>query len=78
MYEFIVRDCDLYGHVKILEKTYSCREFQLDQLPCEHALVVCRYRETWFVYDMCSRYYSNESWVAAYTKTIYHDGIKEE
>ena len=77
MYEFIVKNGDLDGHVNILEKTYSCQEFQLDQLPCEHALVVCRYRETLSVYDMCSHYYSNESWVAAYAETIYHDGTKE-
>ncbi|KAH9783654.1 SWIM-type domain-containing protein [Citrus sinensis] len=78
MYEFIVKDGDLNGHVNILDKTCSCREFQLDQLPCEHALAVCRYRETLSVYDMCSRYYSSEAWVAAYAETIYHVGTEEE
>ena len=38
MYEFIVRDGDLDGHVNILQKACSCREFQLDQLLCEYAL----------------------------------------
>ncbi|KAH9658494.1 SWIM-type domain-containing protein [Citrus sinensis] len=78
MYEFIVKYGDLNGHVNILDKTCSCREFQLDQLPCEHALAVCRYRETLSVYDMCSRYYSSEAWVAAYAETIYPVGTEKE
>ncbi|XP_052292000.1 uncharacterized protein LOC127900805 [Citrus sinensis] len=78
MYEFIVKDGDLNDHVNILDKTCSCREFQLDQLPCEHALAVCRYQETLSVYDMCSRYYSSEAWVAAYAETIYPVGTEEE
>ncbi|KAH9770671.1 SWIM-type domain-containing protein [Citrus sinensis] len=78
MNEFIVKDGDLNGHVNILDKTCNCREFQLDQLPCEHALAVCRYRETLSVYDMCSRYYSSEAWVTAYAETIYHVGTEEE
>ena len=52
MYEFIVKDGDLDGHVNILKKTCSCREFRLDHLPCEHALAVCRYREH-YLYMIC-------------------------
>ena len=59
MYEFIVRDGDLDGRVNILKKACSCWKFQLDQLPCEYVLAVCRYRETLSVYDMCSHYYSS-------------------
>ena len=67
MYELIVKDGDLNGHVKILEKTCSCWEFQLDQLPCEHTFTVCRFHEIFFIYNMCSYYYFNETWIAAYT-----------
>lgn len=41
MYEFIIKDGDLDSHVSILDKIYSCSKFQLDQLSCEHVLVLC-------------------------------------
>lgn len=59
MYEFIIKDDEF-----ILDKIYSCREFQLDRLPYEHVLVVCRCQQTLPAYDTYSNYYSNESWVA--------------
>ena len=40
MYEFIVKDDDLDGHVNIIEKTCSCREFQLYQLPSEYVITL--------------------------------------
>lgn len=64
MYEFIIKYDDLDSHVNILDKIYSCQEFQLDQLPYEHVLAVCRCQQTLLAYDMCSYYYSNEAWVA--------------
>lgn len=61
MYEFIIKDDDLDSHVNILDKIYSCWEFQLDQLSYEHVLAVCRCQQILLAYDMCSYYYSSEA-----------------
>ncbi|XP_024042932.1 uncharacterized protein LOC112099718 [Citrus clementina] len=76
LYEFIVKDGDLDGHVNMLEKTCTCREFQLEQLPCVHAVAVCRHRD-FSIYDYCSHYYSSDAWVLAYSETIYPVGPQE-
>ena len=43
MHEFIVINVDHDGHANILDKTCNYREFELDQLSCEHALAASRY-----------------------------------
>ncbi|KAH9679403.1 SWIM-type domain-containing protein [Citrus sinensis] len=73
LYEFIVKDGDLDGHVNMLAKTCTCREFQLEQLPCVHAVAVCRHRD-FSIYDYCFYYYSSDAWVLAYSETIYPIG----
>ncbi|XP_070004604.1 uncharacterized protein [Nicotiana sylvestris] len=46
-------------------KKYSCGQFQLDELPCPHALVALRHRnETYENY--CSSYYTRESLLRTY------------
>ncbi|XP_024039334.1 uncharacterized protein LOC112097969 [Citrus clementina] len=72
----VVRNGDLDGHVNMLEKTCTCREFQLEQLPCVHAVAVCRHRD-FSIYDYCSHYYSSDAWVLAYSETIYPVGPQE-
>ncbi|XP_024042032.1 uncharacterized protein LOC112099154 [Citrus clementina] len=67
---------DLDGHVNMLEKTCTCREFQLEQLPCVHVVAVCRHRD-FSIYDYCSYYYSSDAWVLAYPETIYPVGPQE-
>ena len=37
----------------------TCCKFQLDQLSCEHPLVVVR-RSTYEAYNLCSLYYSRD------------------
>ncbi|KAK2658619.1 hypothetical protein Ddye_005152 [Dipteronia dyeriana] len=37
-YTFLVKDGDLDGHMGLTTKTCTCREFDVDQLPCAHAL----------------------------------------
>ncbi|XP_075098960.1 uncharacterized protein LOC142175856 [Nicotiana tabacum] len=46
-------------------KKYSCGQFQLDELPCPHALAALRHRnETYENY--CSPYYTRESLLRTY------------
>ncbi|XP_062111906.1 uncharacterized protein LOC133823254 [Humulus lupulus] len=52
------------------QRQCSCRVFDLDQLPCVHAL--SSYEQAGIeVYDLCSNYYKLETWALAYVDTIY-------
>ncbi|XP_062104331.1 uncharacterized protein LOC133815514 [Humulus lupulus] len=52
------------------QRQCSCRVFDLDQLPCVHALA--SYEQAGIeVYDLCSNYYKLETWALAYVDTIY-------
>ncbi|KAK2652623.1 hypothetical protein Ddye_012479 [Dipteronia dyeriana] len=41
-YSFLVKDEDLDGTIDLTSKTCTCREFDMDGLPCEHALACIR------------------------------------
>ncbi|XP_062080339.1 uncharacterized protein LOC133785096 [Humulus lupulus] len=49
------------------QRQFSCRVFDLDQLPCVHALA--SYEQAGIeVYDLCSNYYKLETWALAYVE----------
>ncbi|KAL5573602.1 hypothetical protein UlMin_023199 [Ulmus minor] len=51
--------------------TCTCKKFDLEKLPCEHALrAVGEIRENKF-YDCCSPFYSAEYWRLAYAESVY-------
>ncbi|KAL5562716.1 hypothetical protein UlMin_032463 [Ulmus minor] len=58
------------GLVDLDRWTCSCRRFQLDQLPCVHAMITIRHRKR-DVYEFCSDYYSSAYWKATYATVIY-------
>src|SRR5262249_29177785 len=62
-------DGDLNATVNLNLKTCSCREFDLDQIPCAHALAVARSRRI-NPYTLCSRYYTAAALVDAYAEPI--------
>ncbi|TXG61431.1 hypothetical protein EZV62_012794 [Acer yangbiense] len=72
-YTFLVKDGDLDGNVDLTAKTCTCKEFDVDQLSCAHALACIRLRGFSFV-DYCSPYYSNAFLVAAYSGEIHPVG----
>ncbi|KAK3228731.1 hypothetical protein Dsin_000612 [Dipteronia sinensis] len=63
-------DGDLDGHVDLTIRTCTCKEFDVDQLPCANALACIRLRGFSFP-DYCSPYYSSAFLVAAYSREIY-------
>ncbi|KAK0573575.1 hypothetical protein LWI29_034673 [Acer saccharum] len=77
LYEHHVIDGYLNGFVNLIEKTCTCRKFQLDQLPCRHALAACNLRRS-SCYDFCSHYYHKETLATAYGSSIYPVGPMEE
>ncbi|KAK2646044.1 hypothetical protein Ddye_021239 [Dipteronia dyeriana] len=60
----------LNGLVNLSDKTYTCRKFQLNQLPCRHALVACNLRRI-SCYNYYSPYYYKEILATAYAGFIY-------
>ncbi|KAK2637276.1 hypothetical protein Ddye_032068 [Dipteronia dyeriana] len=76
-YTFLVKDGGLDVHVDLIAKTCTCKEFDVDQIPCAHALGCIRLRGFSFV-DYCSPYYSSVFLVAAYSGEIHLVGQPSE
>ncbi|XP_059314052.1 uncharacterized protein LOC132064899 [Lycium ferocissimum] len=61
--------------VNLEHKTYTCKVFQMDKLPCEHVIAVLKLtagQDIWEeIYIMCDSKYLNETWKKAWDRTIY-------
>ncbi|KAK2664858.1 hypothetical protein Ddye_003432 [Dipteronia dyeriana] len=55
--------------VNLLEKTCTCKVFDLDHLPCAHALAAARERNLDYT-SLCADYYKEEVIVDAYSTSI--------
>ncbi|XP_038719834.1 uncharacterized protein LOC120012484 [Tripterygium wilfordii] len=75
--KYYVRDGDQDGQVDLQNKTCSCQVFDLDQLPCVHALAACRVRNISFN-SMCSLYYTNKAIMLAYVEPTYPVTIEDQ
>ncbi|KAK3198484.1 hypothetical protein Dsin_021899 [Dipteronia sinensis] len=67
--EFEVKDVAKGRLVNLLDMTCKCREFEIDLLPCAHALAALRACKRPFI-DFCSHYYKKLSLVEAYAGVI--------
>ncbi|KAK2664918.1 hypothetical protein Ddye_003492 [Dipteronia dyeriana] len=76
-YTFHVKDGGLYGNVDLTTKNCTCKEFDVDQLLCAHALTCIRLRGFSFV-DYCSPYYSSAFLATAYSGEIHPVGQPSE
>ncbi|XP_073291050.1 uncharacterized protein [Primulina huaijiensis] len=63
--------------VNLTDRSCSCRVFQIDKIPCAHAIAAI-YGEKLDLYDFCSPYYSSQMWTLAYADTIYPVPIANE
>ncbi|CAH9059260.1 unnamed protein product [Cuscuta epithymum] len=68
-FEVINKNCRAYA-VDLVERKCSCREFQLEDFVCVHAVAAIRNRNGLSCYDYVSSYYSSESWVEAYKGSV--------
>lgn len=74
--EFEVADLDSRLFVVNLEeKTCYCRQFQVDQFVCPHAVAACRERGL-SVYDYVSPYYFKEKLKATYAGVVHPIGTE--
>ncbi|KAL5540126.1 hypothetical protein UlMin_044275 [Ulmus minor] len=67
---YTVLDGDKNRVVDLQARTCSCRQFQLEQLPCAHAMIAIRHSKR-DVYDFCSEYYNSSTWKPTYTGVVY-------
>ncbi|KAL5559202.1 hypothetical protein UlMin_035413 [Ulmus minor] len=65
-----VKGGELEGVVDIFNKTCTCKEFDIDKLPCVHAIAAAHHAQV-SVYSLVSPYYTKEYYVLAYGETIY-------
>lgn len=72
-HEFRVNDGEKNFVVDLDKKTCICREFDLDQMPCAHALAVIRKRKM-SSYPFCSNFYTPEALESTYAVTDYPVG----
>ncbi|KAL5582777.1 hypothetical protein UlMin_015219 [Ulmus minor] len=72
-----VKGCELEGVVDIFNKTCTCKEFDIDKLPCVHAVAAVHHAQV-SVYSLVSPYYTKEYYVLAYSETIYPVGSQSQ
>ncbi|KAA0053232.1 MuDRA-like transposase [Cucumis melo var. makuwa] len=76
-YQFYVKDLDKEEVVNLQTKECTCKEFQVEQLPCSHAIAAVRDRNI-NVYSLCANYYTNECLLAAYAEVVYPVGNQSD
>ncbi|XP_062089445.1 uncharacterized protein LOC133795978 [Humulus lupulus] len=62
--------------VDLNSRTCTCNRFQMDQLPCAHAIAVFKEMNQ-DPYQYCSPYYTKEAMVATYKESIYPLGNED-
>ncbi|XP_074362129.1 uncharacterized protein LOC141702325 [Apium graveolens] len=73
---FEVRNDDRKDIVDIGLRTYTCNRFQLDQLPCAHAIAVLL-KANHDPYDYCSPYFIKEAMIHSYEETVFPVGHED-
>ena len=69
--EWVIRGGDYDVVVDLQQMACTCKKFDLEKLPCEHALRAAgEFGENMF-YNCCSIFYSAEYWRFAYEESIY-------
>ncbi|XVF74132.1 hypothetical protein PTKIN_Ptkin13bG0035600 [Pterospermum kingtungense] len=76
-YEFQVLDGTRERFVNLQDRTCSCRKFQLDLLPCAHAIVAIRWAGQ-ELYSYCAEYFKSENLRQLYSAHIYPVGHPDD
>ncbi|KAK6150869.1 hypothetical protein DH2020_015801 [Rehmannia glutinosa] len=72
-YTYYVLDGDRNAEVDLNARKCTCNVFQLDQLPCAHALAAAR-KVGMPRYELASQFYTTEALIAAFAEAIYPVG----
>ncbi|XP_050211913.1 uncharacterized protein LOC126662069 [Mercurialis annua] len=63
--------------VNMVERTCTCKKFDIDEIPCKHAIAFLADKKI-EPYAYCSRYYTNAAMLATYSETVYPLEKEEE
>ena len=63
--------------VNLKEGTCTCNRFQMDELPCSHAVAVMKELKI-DTYKYCADYYTTKSWIQTYQETVHPVGNQDE
>ncbi|XP_050233390.2 uncharacterized protein LOC126681878 [Mercurialis annua] len=63
--------------VNMVERTCTCKKFDIDEIPCKHAIAFLADKKI-EPYAYCSRYYTNAAMLATYSDTVYPFEKEEE
>ncbi|XP_050223969.1 uncharacterized protein LOC126673758 [Mercurialis annua] len=65
-----VKDNGRKHTVDMKERTCTCNKFEIDEIPCQHALAILNemHQEP---YKYCSKYYTTASMLATYSETVF-------
>ncbi|KAL5569196.1 hypothetical protein UlMin_025771 [Ulmus minor] len=69
--EWVVQGGDFDAIIDLQRLTCTCKKFDLEKLPCEHALRTAREIGENRFYDCCSLYYNADYWRLAYEESVY-------
>ncbi|KAL8113473.1 hypothetical protein AgCh_020693 [Apium graveolens] len=67
---FEIYNVDEKWTVNLATKYCTCNRFQMDQLPCAHAIAVLQ-KVNYNPYEYCSSYYIKQAMLAAYKELVY-------
>ena len=76
-WEFNVKYAWVSNQVNLQTHSCTCRVFDLDHIPCAHAIAACRYRNM-SCYTLCSQYYMKNLLICSYSKSIYPIGNNKD
>ncbi|XP_060965465.1 uncharacterized protein LOC133034401 [Cannabis sativa] len=76
-YLFEVNGMKESWEVDLEKRTCTCNRFQIDEMPCGHAVAVMR-EMNMDPYTYCSDYYTKKNWLATYSGTVYPIGHQSE
>ena len=75
--EYNVKYNGVIDRVNLHSHSCTCRHFDLDHIPCSHAIVACRYAQM-SCYSLCSKYYNMNTLLASYIESIYPPGHRKD
>ena len=76
-WEFNVKYVGVSNQVNLQTCLCTCKVFDLDHIPCAHAIAACRYGNM-SCYTLCSQYYMKNSLISSYSKSIYPNGNNKD
>ena len=68
-----VKYVGISAQVNLNTHSCTCQQFDLDHIPCAHAIAACRFYNI-SCYTLCSQYFTTKALLSSYSKCIYPTG----